>query len=95
MKHFVAATASMALSTAKRDQVCSRSAARSASAIAFPCIATGVYEYPRDKASEVTIAAVRKWLESHELPREVIFCCFNDADAELYREKLSALDSTA
>jgi len=59
--------------------------------IAFPCISTGVYEYPRDRACEVAVATVCDWLESHELPREVIFCCFADDDADLYREKLSAL----
>jgi O-acetyl-ADP-ribose deacetylase (regulator of RNase III) len=63
--------------------------------IAFPCIATGVYEYPRDQACAVAVEAVREWLESHDRPREVIFCCFEDEDAELCRERLTALGAIA
>ena len=59
--------------------------------VAFPCIATGVYEYPRDRACAIAVECVCEWLESHELPREVVFCCYQDEDAELYRERLSAL----
>ncbi len=70
-------------------------AERGIETVAFPCIATGVYEYPRDRACEVAVEAVREWLESHELPREVVFCCYEDEDAELYRKRLSALGATA
>jgi O-acetyl-ADP-ribose deacetylase (regulator of RNase III) len=66
-------------------------AERALETVAFPCIATGVYEYPRELACEVAVETVRAWLESHELPRDVIFCCFDNADAEVYRERLSAL----
>jgi O-acetyl-ADP-ribose deacetylase (regulator of RNase III) len=59
--------------------------------VAFPCIATGVYEYPRDQACAIAVESVREWLESHGLPREVVFCCYQDEDSELYRERLSAL----
>ena len=41
------------------------------------------------KACEVAVATVRAWLEEHEWPREVIFCCFEDEDATLYRIQLS------
>lgn len=56
--------------------------------IAFPCIATGVYGYPKDEACEIAVATVAGWLAGHELPGEVIFCCFGAEDAELYRAKL-------
>lgn len=59
--------------------------------IAFPCIATGVYEYPRAQACEVAVEAVRRWLETHERPADVLFCCYENEDAELYRERLAAL----
>ena len=57
--------------------------------IAFPCISTGVYGYPKDEACEVAVGAVSAWLASHDLPRVVTFCCFDAADAARYRERLA------
>jgi O-acetyl-ADP-ribose deacetylase (regulator of RNase III) len=56
--------------------------------VAFPAISTGVYGYPKAEACEVAVAAVTDWLEAHELPRTVTFCCFGARDAELYRARL-------
>ena len=56
--------------------------------IAFPCISTGVYGYPKAEACEVAISAVVEWLAAHELPQKVIFCCFESEDAELYVRRL-------
>jgi O-acetyl-ADP-ribose deacetylase (regulator of RNase III) len=60
----------------------------SAQTIAFPCIATGTYGYPKGAACEVAVNMALKWLGTHELPREVIFCCFEEEDAALYRARL-------
>ena len=59
--------------------------------IAFPCIATGAYEYPRDGACRVAVDAVMDRLSAHELPHQVIFCCYEDDDAALYRERLGEI----
>jgi O-acetyl-ADP-ribose deacetylase (regulator of RNase III) len=64
-------------------------AEKGAASIAFPCIATGVYGYPRAEACEVAVAATLQWLREHEQPREVVFCCFAEEDARLYRERLA------
>lgn len=56
--------------------------------VALPAISTGAYGYPREQAYAVAIAAVAEWLEAHELPHTVTFCCFGAADARLYRERL-------
>jgi O-acetyl-ADP-ribose deacetylase (regulator of RNase III) len=56
--------------------------------VAFPCISTGVYGYPRAEACSIAVSAVSGWLTAHELPRTVTFCCFGAADAELYRARL-------
>ena len=55
---------------------------------AFPCISTGVYGYPKAEACGIAIGTVAEWLGGHELPREVVFCCFGTHDAEMYREGL-------
>ena len=59
---------------------------RGAQTIAFPCIATGTYGYPKSEACEVAVATTLQWLKGHELPWVVTFCCFEDEDADLYRK---------
>lgn len=56
--------------------------------VAFPNIATGAYEYPKEEACAVAVDTVIDWLLSHELPREVVFCCFREDDANPYRQRL-------
>ncbi len=60
-------------------------------AIAFPCISTGVYGYPKSEACRVAVDAVVTWLAGHDLPHEVTFCCFDEDDARLYRDRLAAV----
>jgi O-acetyl-ADP-ribose deacetylase len=56
--------------------------------VAFPCISTGVYGYPKPDACREAVAAVSEWLAAHDLPRSVTFCCFGPEDADLYRARL-------
>ena len=58
--------------------------------IAFPCISTGVYEYPKDEACDIAVSTVIEWLAMHELPKVVTFCCFGNDDVELYTARLKA-----
>jgi O-acetyl-ADP-ribose deacetylase len=58
--------------------------------IAFPCISTGVYGYPKQEAAEIAVKTVRKFTENGDAGFEVVvFVTFDDADAEIY-EKLLA-----
>ncbi|HEX8805320.1 MAG TPA: macro domain-containing protein, partial [Candidatus Aquilonibacter sp.] len=59
-----------------------------ARSIAFPAISTGIYGYPSESAADVAIAAVRSWLDGATAPLEVIFCAFNEGDAQIYRARL-------
>ena len=56
--------------------------------IAFPCISTGVYGYPKPAACEIAVTTVIDWLQSKSWPKKVIFCCFQQFDGELYRQRL-------
>ena len=56
--------------------------------IAFPCISTGIYGYPKAHACEIAVSAVIEWLGSHPRPGSVTFCCFEGEDIELYRRQL-------
>ena len=50
--------------------------------VAFPCISTGVYGYPRDQAAKTAVAAVIKFLEANPDFEKIVFVCF---DAENFR----------
>lgn len=56
--------------------------------IAFPCISTGVYGYPKDLAAEVAVTTVGQFLEAHPDAIDVTFCCFSREDYEIYAELL-------
>ena len=57
--------------------------------VAFPCISTGVYGYPKDAACREAVAAVGEWLSAHDSPHSVAFCCFSADDAARYRKRLA------
>ena len=59
--------------------------------IAFPCISTGVYGFPKDAACQIATDTVTRWLGQHAVPSAVTFCCFAAEDAELYRQRLAEL----
>jgi O-acetyl-ADP-ribose deacetylase (regulator of RNase III) len=56
--------------------------------LAFPCISTGIYGYPKEEACEVAVGAVLEWITTHDLPRIVTFCCFEPDDVALYSARL-------
>jgi O-acetyl-ADP-ribose deacetylase len=59
-----------------------------ADSVAFPCISTGVYGYPKAAACDIAVDTVAEWLGTHSLPGQVVFCCFDDENAGLYRRAL-------
>jgi O-acetyl-ADP-ribose deacetylase (regulator of RNase III) len=54
--------------------------------IAFPNISTGVYGYPKEKAAQIAVAAVRETLKETPGIKRVIFVCFDDENYSLYKK---------
>ncbi len=59
-----------------------------ATSIAFPCISTGVYGYPPERAADVAIQAVKGDAERLASIAQVLFVCFDGASFALYRDRL-------
>lgn len=57
--------------------------------IAFPAISTGIYGYPKEKATSIAYDAVIYMLEKHfnEID-QVCFVCFSDRDYQIYKRIL-------
>lgn len=58
------------------------------SSLAFPCISTGVYGYPRELAAPVAAGAVAAFLAGGPEFREILFCCFSREDLACYERLL-------
>ena len=56
--------------------------------IAFPAISCGVYGYPHEAAVEIAVSEVRACLDAGMPVASVVFCCFSEAMADLYRHSL-------
>ncbi len=59
--------------------------------VAFPAISTGVYRFPKSQAAKVALATTLGHLRDNAEPRRVIFCCFSEGDAGVYREAMAGL----
>ena len=52
--------------------------------VAFPCISTGVYRFPKDKAARIAVETVKNCLANMPTVEKVIFVCFSAEDLQIY-----------
>lgn len=52
--------------------------------IAFPCVSTGIFSYPPEKAAHIAVETAGRF----DGDLEIIFCCFSAADLKIYVELL-------
>ncbi|MCG8544634.1 MAG: O-acetyl-ADP-ribose deacetylase [Alphaproteobacteria bacterium] len=63
------------------------------SSLAFPAISTGVYRFPLDRATRIAVGTVAAELARLPGIERVVFCCFGEDVAALYRNELDGLDA--
>lgn len=56
--------------------------------VAFCCISTGVFHFPKEKAAEIAVETVSEFLKTDAALRQVIFNVFTDEDKEIYERIL-------
>ncbi|GAB6031503.1 hypothetical protein CHUAL_009276 [Chamberlinius hualienensis] len=57
--------------------------------VAFPCIATGIYGFPNEKAAHIALKNTKHFLkENNDVIDRVIFCVFTDKDKSIYKRLL-------
>jgi O-acetyl-ADP-ribose deacetylase (regulator of RNase III) len=59
-----------------------------ASTVAFPCISTGVYNFPIKRASAIALREIRNFLQENHLPEKVLLVCFDTANYKQYQQLL-------
>jgi len=61
---------------------------RGVKTIAFPCISTGVYGFPQERAAKIALMEVRKFLQANPSIEKIVFVCFLQEDFRIYSELL-------
>ncbi|MBQ3668894.1 MAG: protein-ADP-ribose hydrolase [Clostridia bacterium] len=56
--------------------------------VAFPCISTGVFGYPKEQAAATAVKAVSGYLAGDTQIEKVIFNVFSDEDRQIYEKLL-------
>lgn len=62
--------------------------------IAFPCISTGVYGYPKDEAATIAVTACEDFLNTGGYDCAITFACFSAEDLTIYEQILTQHDVT-
>lgn len=57
--------------------------------IAFSCIATGVYGYPKEEAAKIAVETTRSWLKQQKFNIKVYFCVFDSENKAIYNKLTS------
>lgn len=58
--------------------------------IAFPAISTGVYGYPKEEAAAIAVRTVTAFLTRYNPLERVLFVCFDEETAAIYRRLLAS-----
>lgn len=56
--------------------------------IAFCCISTGVFRFPKGEAAKIAVKTVKEYLTEHSHPQKVIFCVHGEENHRVYRDLL-------
>ncbi len=58
--------------------------------VAFPCISTGMYRFPKEQAAQIAITAIKQISPSLKAVKEITFVCFSMEDKKIYDNLLNS-----
>jgi len=58
--------------------------------LAYPCISTGAYGFPKDLAALIAVNETKRFLNKNGYPEKVIFVTYSDDSYETYRKILNS-----
>ena len=58
--------------------------------VAFPCISTGVYHFPKEQAARIAITAIKQISYSLKAVKEITCVCFSEEDKKVYDDLLNS-----
>jgi len=56
--------------------------------IAFPCISTGVYGFPKDLAALIAVTEAKRFTAMNKTPEKIIFVVFDNENYNIYQKLL-------
>ncbi len=56
--------------------------------IAFPCISTGVYRFPSERAARIALREIKSFLDGNKTVKKVMPVCFGSSDFQIYQTTL-------
>lgn len=57
--------------------------------LAFPCISTGAYRFPKEKAARIALQTIYSFIKEHPQALQVTIICFSADDEDMYWECLN------
>jgi len=57
--------------------------------IAFPCISTGVYRFPKERAANIAVTQIKDFLKTNKSIESVAFVCFDEENFMVYENLLN------
>ncbi|MDM1071261.1 O-acetyl-ADP-ribose deacetylase [Empedobacter brevis] len=61
--------------------------------IAFPSISTGIYKFPKEKAAQVALKAIRHFLQSESPIEEIILVSFDEENFNILKNELQTSEN--
>lgn len=52
--------------------------------LAFPCISTGAYAFPKEIAAEIAVSTVKRCMSVMPMVEKVLFACYDHVDFAIY-----------
>jgi O-acetyl-ADP-ribose deacetylase (regulator of RNase III) len=57
--------------------------------IAFPCISTGAYRFPSERAAQIALTEIKKFFQVNKTIEKVFAVCFGKTDHQIYQAALT------